>query len=404
MTDTHAVETAIVGGGPAGAALAARLAAHGHEVALFERLRQPRWRASGVYSSPLTRRRLAALGLPADRLAALIRPIEAMVIETADGTISARLEYEAPDHACGIDRVRLEEALLEHARRAGAQVHEAATVRQVHIGERGGGLLVSTADGPAWWRARLVVGADGPSSIVARAGGAGVATRRFRRAALTGHRRDPTAAPPAEPMAARMILGDGWYLGLAPVPDGRVNLGLVLGEDELRAQLAKRAGLDGIVDAALAQVRGAGHVLATAERTDEMQAHLPLVHRVSRAAGPGFVLVGDAAGFIDPLSGEGLHRALVSAALAARQIGRWHAGDRLALTDYDRRLRARFRSKDVVSWLLQLFLFQPGVARYALTRLARRPGARRTLAAGLADLIPASRLVDPRFHLRVLAP
>jgi menaquinone-9 beta-reductase len=205
-------------------------------------------------------------------------------------------------------------------------------------------------------------------------------------------------------MAARMILGDGWYLGLAPVPDGRVNLGLVLGEDELRAQLAKGVELDGIVDAALAQVAGPGHELATADSTDEMQAHLPLVHRVSRAAGPGFVLVGDAAGFIDPLSGEGLHRALVSAELAARQIGRWHAGDRLALTDYDRRLRARFRSKDVVSWLLQLFLFQPVLARYALARLARRPGARRTLADGLADLVPASRLVDPRFHLRLLAP
>jgi menaquinone-9 beta-reductase len=151
-------------------------------------------------------------------------------------------------------------------------------------------------------------------------------------------------------------------------------------------------------------VHDAGNGLPSAEPTDEMQAHLPLAHRVSRAAGPGFVLVGDAAGFIDPLSGEGLHRALVSAELAERAIDRWSKGQQSALGDYDRRLRARFRSKDVVSWLLQLFLFQPALARYALARLERRPLARRTLADGLADLVPASRLVDPRFHLRLLAP
>jgi len=402
MSAEHEVEVAIVGGGPAGAALASRLAQAGHEVALFERLPRPRWRASGVYSSPLTRRRLRDLGLSPDVLSALIRPIDAMVVETADGTLRARLDYAAPAQACGIDRVRLEEVLLERARAAGAQVHEAATVRQARFGDRGGGLLVSTPHGPAWWRTRLVVGADGPSSLVARSAGVVVATRQLRRAALTGHRREPSTR--ADAAEARMILGSGWYLGLAPVPAGRVNLGLVLGEGGLRAQLARGLTLDAIVDRALAQVHDAGNGLPSAEPTDEMQAHLPLAHRVSRAAGPGFVLVGDAAGFIDPLSGEGLHRALVSAELAERAIDRWSKGQQSALGDYDRRLRARFRSKDVVSWLLQLFLFQPALARYALARLERRPLARRTLADGLADLVPASRLVDPRFHLRLLAP
>lgn len=403
MGNQRQVEVAIVGGGPAGAALATHLADAGREVVIFERLAAPRWRASGVYSSPLTRRRLASLGLATDQLDALIRPIGAMVVESAEGGAKARLEYEAPNTACGVDRVRLEEVLLGRAAQAGASVHEQATVRQVHLGDRGSGLLVSTANGPSWWHACLVVGADGPSSLVARAAGVGLASRRFRRAALTGHRADDASAPVGQPMDARMIVGRGWYLGIAPVPGGRVNLGYVLSEAALRRRLARGSSSEDLVDGALRQSGDTRRWLA-AQPTDELQAHLPLTHRVRRAAGPGFLLVGDAAGFIDPLSGEGLHRALVSAEMAALAIERWATGDQMALSDYDRRLRARFRSKDIVSWLLQLFLLQPHLTRYALARLARRDAARAILARGLADLTPASELVDPRFHVRMLAP
>lgn len=404
MARRQQVEVAIVGGGPAGAALATRLALSGREVVLFERLAAPRWRAGGVYSSPLTRRRLASLGLATEQLDALIRPIAGMVVRSADGRASARLEYEPPATACGLDRVRLEEVLLGRAALAGASVQTEATVRQVHIGDRASGLLVSSAHGPSWWHARLVVGADGPSSLVARAAGVSVASRRFRRAALTGHRADEAAPPAGRPMDAQMIVGKGWYLGIAPVPGARVNLGYVLGEPTLRRRLAEGSGLEALMDDALRQSGEGARRWLAARATDELQAHLPLAHRVRRAAGPGFLLVGDAAGFLDPLSGEGLHRALMSAHMAALAIERWAAGDRMSLSDYDRRLRARFRSKDVVSWLLQLFLLQPDLTRYALARLGRRGDTRQILARGLADLSPASKLLDPRFHVRMLAP
>ena len=403
MSARREVEIAVVGGGPAGAAAAALLAADGHEVVVFERLPAPRWRASGVYSSPLTRRRLRAVGLDEEQLARLIRPISAMVVEAADGSAAARLEHEPPDHGCGVDRVRLESALIEHARTRGALVHEAAVVQQVHLATRGSGLLVSRGGSREWWRARLVVGADGPGSLVARAAGAAIPTRRFRRAALTGHRADGAARPPDQPMEARLVIGRGWYLGVAPVPGRRVNLGLVLGEGQLRAGLAT-GGTEAVLESALRSIAGPAAGWLDAAPTDQLQAHLPLTHRVARSAGRGWLLVGDAAGFIDPITGDGLHRALASAEMAASAARAWLRGDGLALGDYDRRLRARFRGKDIVSWLLQLFLFQPELAGYALRRLARRDSVRRTFARGLADRRPASELVDPRFHLRLLAP
>ena len=384
----------MVGGGPAGAAVAAHLARAGREVVVFERLLRPRWRACGVYSSPLTRRRLARLGLDGDQLAALIQPIPQMVIRTAAGDARCRLDYPAPHQACGLDRVRLEEALLELIRRRGVAVFEGAVVRSVELGSQGARLDVSQSTGRSTWRARVVVGADGPTSVVARSAGVARGTPVFRRAALTGHR--AVAA-----VDAQLIVADGWYLGIAPVPGGRVNLGLVMSEAALRRQLNGGAPDDVVSEAVARAEPGGGLVDAT--RTDDVATHLPLLHRVTRAAGPSHVLVGDAAGFVDPISGEGMHRALVSAELAAEAIDRTLAGDPVALGEYDRHLRARFRSKDVLSWALQLFLLQPWLARRALRRLDRDQEMAQTFAAALADRRTASSVLDPRFVGRLLA-
>jgi hypothetical protein len=67
-------------------------------------------------------------------------------------------------------------------------------------------------------------------------------------------------------------------------------------------------------------------------------------------------------------------------------------------------MRARTDGKDIVSWLLQVFLARPALTAYALGRLGRRPTQRGSLGRVLADLDPASRVVDPRYLLRLLAP
>jgi menaquinone-9 beta-reductase len=387
-------EVAVVGGGPAGAAVAAHLASAGRDVVVLERLPRPVWRACGVYTSPLTRRRLASLGLPAADLDRLIRPISAMNVETADGKAGCRLEYPVPHTACGVDRVHLEQALLGLIRARGVRVFEGAVVRSVELAGHGARLAVSQAEGVSTWTARVVVGADGPTSVVARAARVSRTTSWFRRGALTGHRALTVDD-------ARMIVGEGWYIGIAPVPSDRVNLGLVMDEGALRRRLAQSRPA-AVVDDVVRTLVGAD-VLVDAPPTDDVATHLPLAHRVRRAAGDGYVLVGDAAGFVDPLSGEGLHRALVSAELAADAIDRHLAGDRLALGEYDRHLRARFRSKDVLSWALQLFMLRPALARRAIRRLDQRLDMRRSFAAALAELAPASTVLDPRFVARLLA-
>jgi len=137
---------------------------------------------------------------------------------------------------------------------------------------------------------------------------------------------------------------------------------------------------------------------------DAIEGAAPVGARVARRAGPDWLLVGDAAGFLDPFTGEGLHRALRSAELAATAIDRHLGGDRLALVDYDRRLARRTRAKDLVSLLVQGFLVVPPVLEYAARRLADRSAVRETMGLVMGDLVPATTAFDPRFLVRLLRP
>jgi len=117
----------------------------------------------------------------------------------------------------------------------------------------------------------------------------------------------------------------------------------------------------------------------------------------------GWALVGDAAGFLDPFTGEGLHRALVSARLAAHALGARSALQR-DLSAYDRAMRERFRTKDAVSLIVQAFLARPRLFEYAARRLAGRDRSRETMGLVMGDLVPARRALDPRFIAALLAP
>jgi flavin-dependent dehydrogenase len=201
-----------------------------------------------------------------------------------------------------------------------------------------------------------------------------------------------------------MVVLDGAYCGLAPVPGRRLNVGIVLsGRDRLRALATHGAAHVGaeILAAALDGDRQRDAAPAP-EMIDSVAGAVPLGHRVARRAGIGWLLIGDAAGFLDPFTGEGVHRALVSARLAADAIDR--AGEDRDLSEYHRAMRRRFGAKDIVSMLVQAFLAQPLLFEYAARRLAGRPQARDIMGMVVGDLTPARRALDPRFLAALLAP
>jgi flavin-dependent dehydrogenase len=405
---TERASVVIVGGGPAGAILAARLARAGCEVVLLERAPAWRWRAGGVFSSPATPVALRAAGVDAATLATAARPIPAMRVETASGTVFS-LTYgadEGGEPAVGFDRACLDPALLGLAEAEGADVRRGWTVTGVDLGSTPTVVHVRRPDAIAIeLRPDIVVGADGLRSTVARGAGVARPTVLGERVGLTYHLADPTNRDC--PDARMRVLHDG-YVGIAPVPGDRVNIGIVLGRS-WRPRLAHQ----GAAAVARAIVRGipASHDDPAAwrdgEPLDQIAGASPLGHRVTHRAGDGWLLVGDAAGFLDPFTGEGLHRALVSAELGAAAIlaaRRDRRSRQRAFAAYDRAMRRRFLAKDAVSWLVQAFLGRPAMFEYAARRIAERPRVRATMGLVMGDLVPASRALDPRYLVALLAP
>jgi flavin-dependent dehydrogenase len=390
------VDVAVVGGGPAGAATAARLAQAGVDVLVIERQPAWRWRACGVFSSPVTLIELRRLGLSTAEVAEVARSVPRLWVESAASERFA-LTYghrgEGDPTAIGFDRSRLDPLLLALAEQHGARVVRGTTfVGGERTASGGWSVRVRDAHGERRLHARILVGADGVGSVVGRT--VGVTRPTFlHRVGLTFH-----VAADAGP-DARMLVLPGAYCGLAPVPGGRINVGIVLASAARRRSLATR-GARAVATAILREARFDG----SPEALDAMAGISPLAHRVARRSGAGWLLIGDAAGFLDPFTGEGLHRALVSARLGASAIADALGGRSRALADYDAAMSRRFRGKDLVSWIVQGFVAQPRLFGYAAARIAARPALRARLGRVMGDLDPATDALDPRFLVALLRP
>ena len=388
-----AVDVLIAGAGPAGSALAASLSRGGASVLLVEAAEHPRPKACAEYASPRIAEELRRLGVPVNWTDAAV-PLRGMDLHAGGRSMPIRYaDAHGPREAWGVDRRSFDAALAEHAVRAGAQLRE--RTRVVGLVSEGskvrGARLRDRVTGrdevvPAAW----TVGADGTRSIVSRLVGVDRGVRFPRRLGLVAH----YSGIPELTDHGEMHVGPGYYVGLAPTPGGELNVGMALPMNDQR-----RSGR-GRFEAAIAGLPAVAQRLVDSRRLTSIRGTAPIGHRVSRPAGPGWLLIGDAAGFVDPFTGEGIHRALRSARAAAGAV---LAGGDVARAYREERRRA-FAAKTALSWMVQGFLAAPPLLEYVVRRLEARPPAALRLGSALGDCRPATDALSPSALLELLAP
>jgi geranylgeranyl reductase family protein len=287
----------VVGAGPAGSATAIRLARGGARVLLVDRARFPRDKPCG---GGLTGRALRQA--PCD-----VTPVVEHVVDRFRLRHRYGRQFERTSERPLIlmtQRRRLDHHLLEQAAVAGADVHDGVRVNGITQGEDG---VTATIDGTAV-SARVLVGADGANGVVARE--AGLAAEIVHGVALEGNVAWDAIDPERYERTAVVELGQprGGYGWVFPKGD-HANLGVGGWGHQgpaLREHLHRLAAHHDVAPDALTEVRG--HRLPMRR----LGAAVPARGRV--------LLVGDAAGLVDPLSGDGMYEAFTSARLAADAI------------------------------------------------------------------------------------
>lgn len=387
------IDVLIAGAGPAGSALAAGLARSGATVLLVEAAAHPRPKACAEYASPRIAEELARLGVAAAWAEAAV-PLGGMDLHAGGRTMPIRYaDARGRREAWGLDRRSFDAILSEHAATSGAVLRERTRlVGLVHDGGRvrGATLLDAVTGRREVISAGWTIGADGTRSSVSRLVGADRRVRFPRRIGLVAHYSgigDLTDH-------GEMHVGQGYYVGLAPTPGGELNVGMALPMDH------HRGSGHGRFEAAIAGLPAVARRLAGSARLTPIRGAAPIGHRVSAPAGPGWLLVGDAAGFVDPFTGEGIHRALRSARAAAEAI--LAAGD--VASAYRAERRRAFAAKVALSWLVQGFLAAPPLLEYVVRRLESRPAAALRLGSALGDCRPATDALSPSSLVEVLAP
>lgn len=391
----------VAGAGPAGSATAALLAAQGARVLLVERAVFPRAKPCAEYLSPEAGRLLDALGVLEEVSAGAARLTGMRVISPAGRAFEGRFRAVGggtPFRPWGLalPRARLDAILAANAVDRGATLREGTAVEAFTASRTG---VTATLRGGGVWdtvRAAVLVGADGLRSRVARA--LGVARRRGpQRVAFVTH------VPDVRDMddVGEMHVVRGGYVGLADVGGGLTNVAAVADRTALPAGRTARERMERLLDrvpAVRARIPG--------PLPDAVLAVGPFGHFTRRATGAGVALVGDAADFFDPFTGEGIYAALRGAELLAPQLARvlsTGAPDAAALAAYDRDRRRVFGGKWLLERAIGAVVRRPLLLDHVAGRLGRHPDMADLLVGATGDFVPARQVFHPVVAWRLVA-
>jgi flavin-dependent dehydrogenase len=376
---TLAAEVIVVGGGLTGSATALHLAALGRDVLVLERDTFPREKVCGEGMMPHGVAELERLGA-LERILAT-NPVPFRGIRYHAHGVTALGTFPGGRTGLGVRRSRID-AVMHELCAAHPRIVARTGVRVTDIAVHPDHVVVHTSEGPV--AGSVLVGADGLNSLVRRKLRLGKPPRGPKRYGARLHLKLSDAAPRLD--RVEVFLEGDLEIYLTPTAPDEINVAILCGPVQ-----AQRWGgdLHAAMYAQLASSPTFEPWLSSAEILTQATLWGPLRQETRHISHDRAVLVGDAAGFVDALTGEGMSVGLISARLAAYAL---HDALRAGLPSartlraYDRARARHARSLSLLTELLVRGIRVRGLARWVVGNLARHPGTfDRVLAVNIGE-------------------
>lgn len=386
-----AIDVLIVGAGPAGSAAAIVLARAGVSVRMVDRAWFPRDKLCGDTLNPGALAILDRLGGTegpplrtggiGDRVRARALPITGMTVTGPKGAVVSA-EYPGSLRGAAIARRALDALLLDAAIAAGAEFVPSLSVREPLMHAHGAVVGVrARGSRDLDLRARVVVAADGRRSRLAFA----LRLARFARAPQRWAFGAYFVGVDRMTSRGEMHIRADGYIGIAPLPDGVVNVCVVRDRRHWRPDSAD------IIAAAIAADPVLRDRFARATQVSPMVSLGPLAVEAHAAGCPGLLLAGDAAGFVDPMTGDGLRFALRGGELAAQAALEELASGAPAFERLAARRRRDFAGKWRMNRALRSLVASPRGVAMAASVASLWPAPVRALIGAAGDVHLARR-------------
>jgi flavin-dependent dehydrogenase len=321
-TTTEVCDVAVVGGGPAGSTAATLLARRGYKVIALEKARHPRFHI-GESLLPMNLPVFERLGvLDKVRALGIFKPGADFEADNDRGYNTyafARAIGNSPPHAYQVWRQDFDKMLYDHARESGADAREGHEVLRIdQTGPRKTRLEVRTDEGRSYGiQARYLVDASGRDAFLSARKKLRRKNGRHQSAAIFGHFRGAALRAGEDAGNISIYRFDHGWMWMIPLPDGVMSIGAVCRPEYLKQR--KGRTVEFLMDT-LHLSPGLQKRIEGAELISEVRVTGNYSYDSTRMGGPGWVMVGDAFAFLDPVFSSGVYLAMSGAEQAAAAV------------------------------------------------------------------------------------